>query len=111
MDADLVEDTAYPTSIGASGIDGSLMTDSLDLDPTLDMDLPPDPPIVPDSRDQALQLLISGAVPQNELASLIETIFSNKVTDVVDRLQGSDVQTFIDVIDEVWRHTLLSSRC
>ena len=111
MDSDLVEDTAYITSIGASGNDGSFMTDSLDLDPVLDTDLPPDPPIVPDSRDQALQLLISRAVPQNELASLIETIFSNKVTDVVDRLQGSDVQTFIDVIDEVWRHTLLSSRC
>ena len=109
MDPDLVEDTAYPTSIGASGIDGSLMTDSPDLDPALDMDLPPDPPIVPDSRDQTLQLLISRAVPQNELASLIETIFSNKVADVVGRLQGSDAQTFIDVIDEVWRYALLSS--
>jgi hypothetical protein len=70
------------------------------------MDLPPDTPIVLDSHDQALQLLISRTVPQNELASLIETIFSNKkVTDVVDCLRGGEVQTFIDVIDEVRHHT------
>ena len=69
--------------------------------------LPPDPPIILDSYNQAWQRLISGAVPQDELASLIETIFSNeKVTDMVDRLQGSDVQTFIDVIDAVRHHAL-----
>jgi hypothetical protein len=45
--------------------------------------------------------LISGTAPQDELASLVETVFSNeRVTDMVD-LQGSDVQTCIDVIDAV----------
>jgi hypothetical protein len=57
--------------------------------------------------DQAWQRLVSGAVPQDELASLIETIFSSeKVTDRVNRLQGNDIQTFIDVLDAVWHHAL-----
>jgi hypothetical protein len=77
------------------------MTDSPCSNPAPDTDLPPDPSTL-DPDDQALQRLISGTVPQSELASLIETIFSNKkVTDIVHRLQGSDFQTFIDVIDEV----------
>ena len=64
------------------------------------MDHPPDPSVL-DSDDQALQHLINRTVPQGELASLIETIFSNKkVADVVDYFRG-DAQTFIDVIDEV----------
>jgi hypothetical protein len=59
--------------------------------------------------DQAWQRLVSGAVPQDELASLIETIFSSeKVTDRVNRLQGNDVQTFIDVLDAVWHHSSAS---
>ena len=74
------------------------------------MDHPPDPSVL-DPDDQALQHLINRTVPQSELASLIETIFSNKkVADVVDYLQGADAQTFIDVIDEVWRRTLLPLR-
>jgi hypothetical protein len=63
---------------------------------------PPDPSIIIDSYDQAWQRLINGAVPQDELASLIETLFpSEKATDAVDGLQGNDVQAFIDVIDAV----------
>ena len=74
------------------------------------MDHPPDPSAL-DPDDQALQHLINRTVPQSELASLIETIFSNKkVADVVDHFQGADAQTFIDVIDEVWRDTLLLLR-
>jgi hypothetical protein len=68
---------------------------------------PPDPSTSIDSYDQAWQRLISGAVPQDELASLIETIFSSeKATDVADSLKGNDVQTFIDVLDGVWHHAL-----
>jgi hypothetical protein len=68
---------------------------------------PPDPSIIPDSYHQAWQRLISGAVPQDELASLIETILSSeKVTEMVDRLQGSDVQTFIDALAAVRHHAL-----
>jgi hypothetical protein len=70
---------------------------------------PPNPYIVIDSYDQAWQRLISGAAPQDELASLVETVFSNeKVTDMVDLLQGNDVQTCINIIDAVWHHALPS---
>lgn len=55
-----------------------------------------------DSYEQAWQRLISRTVPQDELPSLIETIFSDrKRTDMVDSLQGSDAQVFIDLIDGV----------
>jgi hypothetical protein len=67
----------------------------------------PDPSVTLESYAQAWQRLISGAVPQDEIASLIGTILSNeKAINVVDRLQGNDVQTFIDVIDAVWHHAL-----
>jgi hypothetical protein len=63
---------------------------------------PPDLSVTLDHYDQAWQRLIGGAVPQDELASLIETIFSSeKVSDRVNRLQGNDVQTFIDALDAV----------
>ena len=72
------------------------------------MDLPPDPSVVLDSHNQALQRLISRAVPQNELASFIGTVFSDrKVTDLLGRLRGSEVQAFIDVIDKVRYQTRL----
>ena len=86
------------------------MTDPPRTGPGSDMDLPSNPSVL-DSHHQTLQRLISRTVSQSELASLIETIFSyKKVADLVDRLQGSDVQTFIDVIDEVWPYTLPHSR-
>jgi len=65
------------------------------------------PPADTNSYDQAWERLISCVVPQNELAPLLETVFSDeKVHDVVDRLQGDKVQTFIDVIDAVRHHAL-----
>ena len=70
---------------------------------------PPNPSIILDSYDQAWQCMISGAAPRDELASLMKTIFSSeKATDMADRLQGSDVQTCIDVIDLVWHRALPS---
>ena len=66
---------------------------------------PSDPPIAFDSHEQAWQRLISRTTPQDELPSLIETIFSSRKTiNMVDPLQDSDAQAFIDVIDEVRHH-------
>ena len=49
-----------------------------------------------------LLCLISGAVPQGERASIIETVFlSRKAIDMVRHLRGSSAQAFIDVVDEV----------
>ena len=51
-----------------------------------------------------MQRLISRAVPPDEFPLLIETIFSGRqAANVVDSLQGSDSQAFIDVMDGV-RH-------
>lgn len=56
---------------------------------------------------RALQRLVSGAVPQGELASLIKTIVSKvKAADIVELLQETDARMFIDVMDEV-RTTVL----
>ncbi|KAF9787032.1 kinase-like domain-containing protein [Thelephora terrestris] len=50
---------------------------------------------------QALQRLVSGSAPRDELSSLIETVVSNVRADaVVDHLQGIDAQTFVDVLDQ-----------
>ena len=66
-----------------------------------------DPSIILDPYDQARQRLISGTVPQDELPSIIETIFSDeKAANMVDCLQENDIQTFIDALDVVWYHTL-----
>ena len=65
----------------------------------------PAPSLISDSGKQALQHLISRAVPEGELISLIEKIFSSgKVSDIVGCLGGDDAQTFIDSMDEVRPH-------
>ena len=70
-----------------------------------------DAPIIPHSDDQAWQRLISNAVPQDELASLIETVFSKEnAPDLVDSLQREHVQTFVNVIDAVRDHALRSPK-
>ena len=67
----------------------------------------PKSPITISPREQAWQRLISNAVAQDELPSLIDTIFlDKKITDIVDYLQESDAQAFVDVIDGV-RHRVL----
>ena len=56
----------------------------------------------PDSGEQTLQRLLSGGIPQAELVSSIEAIFSSRrVIDMVGLLQGNDAQVFIDAVDEV----------
>ena len=71
---------------------------------------PSNKPIIVDSYDQAWQRLISNAVNLDELASLLETILSSEnATDLVDRLQGHNVQVFIDALDTV-RYCILQPR-
>ena len=65
--------------------------------------------VLPGTRrdeEQAWQRLITRAVSCDEFPSLIETIFSGRETDMVDRLRGSEAQTFIDIMDEVCHHVL-----
>ena len=71
-----------------------------------------EPPLALDP-EEAFRRLVGGAVPQDELPSLIETVVSNlKATNIVRRLQESDAQTFIDVIDQVYNITpSLRNRC
>ena len=80
-------------------------TSSSRLDPASHAERTPGPPTALYSLDQALQRLISCEVPQDELPSLIKAVFSgSRATNVVDSLQGSDVQAFIDVMDGVCHH-------
>ena len=83
--------------IGESGLSLSL--------PQEDIDHPSKPPPVLDSGKLALELLVNRTVPQHEFPLVIETIVSNvKAADIVECLQGSDAQTFVDVIDEACHH-------
>ena len=62
-----------------------------------------EPPPISDSHRRGLQRLVSGSVPQDQLASLIENTVSNvKAAAIVKFLQESDAQIFIDVMDKVW---------
>ena len=64
-----------------------------------------EPPPVLDRDKQALGRLLSRAVSQDELPSVIETIISNaKAADIAGSFRGSDAQTFIDIIDEASYH-------
>ena len=76
-----------------------------------DTDHPYEPPFAPDPNKRALQRFIGRTAPQHELPSVIEAIFSNvKTADIVECLQESDVQTFIDLLDEVRHHAIPSLR-
>ena len=111
------EDAARPALVGYS-VTGSMSDDGTPLplpSPRHDipryMNDPPDPSIPSiSSYEQAWQRLIdliSSAIPQDELPSLIETIFSDeKTTDMIDCLLGVSAQAFIDVIDGVCHHAL-----
>ncbi|KAF9780774.1 kinase-like domain-containing protein [Thelephora terrestris] len=54
-----------------------------------------------DSGQQALQRLVSGAAPQEELPSLVETVVSHiKAADISNHLQGTELQTLVDVLNQ-----------
>ena len=79
--------------------------------PTGDTNHLSEPPLISDSGGLALQCLVSRAIPQDELPSVIETIVSNlKAADIVKRLRGNDAQTFADIIDEACNHVIPSLR-
>ncbi|KAF9645270.1 kinase-like protein [Thelephora ganbajun] len=62
---------------------------------------PAEPFLVHDTGERALRCLISGAIPQGEQTSLIETVLSSgKATDMVGHLRENDAQSFVDVISE-----------
>ena len=70
----------------------------------------PGPSLVLDSGQRALERLISRFVPENELVSLLEAIFSSsRATETLRGLDGSDAQTCIDAIDGVCNHALPSA--
>lgn len=75
--------------------------------PPGDTNHPSEPPLMPDPNQQALERLIARAVPQHELPSVIEAIFSNvKAANIVKCLQESDIRTFVDVWDEACHHAI-----
>ncbi|KAF9646793.1 kinase-like protein [Thelephora ganbajun] len=97
----LVECVAHPiTRQNTSDGDAPLSPPSPCLDPAQYTNHPTDSFGIIDSNEQALRRLISHTVPHDELPSLIGIIFSGRNADMIDHLQGSDAQAFIDVIDE-----------
>jgi hypothetical protein len=59
------------------------------------------------ATNSALQRLISRSFTEDELPSHLEKIFSSsESTLVVHSLQGSDVQTFVDVLDKARKSVL-----
>ena len=91
------------------GSDSPVLNLFLDEDLGIIEDAAPPPPVTPqspplDSGERALQRLISGDIPKDEFASLIEGIFSGgRAANMVSGLTGQDAQTFIDAVDGVRR--------
>ena len=85
---------------------GSYLNEDLSLTGDVTPSPTPGPSLVLGSGKQALlQRLIDRAVAEGGLVSVIEAIFSNeKVSDIVEWLRRDDVQTFVDVVDEVRHH-------
>ena len=107
---DLVEDAVSPVLTGTGGID---MGESVPPSPPLPGNTKrvSEPPLILSPSVRALQRLVSRDVPQDELRSVIETIISNvRAADIVECLQESGAQTFVDVMDEVCHHTISSRR-
>ncbi|KAF9643932.1 kinase-like protein [Thelephora ganbajun] len=100
---DVLEDAASLVLADSGCVDRDCLNESslsLVLSP-VDTNHPSASPLLLDSDKRALQRLVSRVVSHDELPSLIETIVSNvKAADIVQCLQGSDAQAFIDVIDE-----------
>jgi len=108
-DLGLVENAAPPAFTDSGGVDRDPVCEGSLALPLLpgDRNRPSKPPSISDSDRRALQRLVSHTVPQDELPSTIGMIVSNvKAADIAGCLQGSDAQTFIDVIDEVCYHAI-----
>lgn len=78
------------------------LTQNLSPDESLDLVAPASRSLPINPYARALQRLISSAIPQDELPSLIKSIVSNvRADNIVSSLQGGDAQMFIDVMDMV----------
>ena len=99
-----VTDPSLPPDSPRSPVIKTLVTATLSL-PIPDEDLgltAQAPPTLPSSGRLALQRLVSGVPPRDELPSLIETIVSNvKADDIVNHLRGTDAQKFVDILSQV----------
>ena len=110
---DLVKDAARSVPMNCSTPRGAVLGDdgtSVLLPPSrLDSEQHTNNPLHPSTTidyEQAWQRLTSHPVLQDELPSLIKTIFSDKRgTDMITRLSGDDAPAFLDTIDEVRYHT------
>ena len=68
--------------------------------------LPLDPPTTIGSHEKILRRLVSRNFLQDELCSLLGTVFSSKEsTNTVLCLPGDDAQVVIDILDEVRRRS------
>jgi hypothetical protein len=58
---------------------------------------------LPDSGEQALRRLTSGATPREELVLSIEAVFSSeKAIEMVHYLQRSEAEAFVEAVYQVW---------
>lgn len=108
-----VEGAAPPVLVDSGDIDTDPVEEggSSLPSPSGDANHPSELPLVPDSNKRALRRLISNTLPQHELPSVIAAVISNvKSTDIVECLQGSDAQTFVDIMDEVCHRAILTPK-
>ena len=64
---------------------------------------------ISDPGKRALQRLVSHAVPQGELPTVVETIVSNmKAADIVECVEEGNAQAFIDAMDQACCHPIPS---
>ena len=95
-------------SIQATVLSSSLNEDLILIEDAAPPSPTPGQPLLLDPGERALQRLISRNVPEDELASIFEAIFSSRRTiDTASSLTEGGPQTFIDAMDEVNSHALL----
>ena len=85
-------------------------------EPLVASDTDPNPesgstPTAGSSHQQDLRRLTTRLFSQDELPSLLETIFSNREsTSMVHSLQRGDAQVVVDILDEVCHHTPINRK-
>ena len=68
-------------------------------------------PTAASSNEQVLRRLTTRLFSQNELPSLLETIFSNgELSRMVHSLQRGDVQIVVDILDEACHNTPINPK-
>ena len=98
--------SSFPAPAPSAFIDGNLGIVE-DAPPPGGTNNTSEPSLNSDPVKRALRRLVSQAVLQDELPSVVETIVSNmKAASIAEFLEEGDAQTFVDVIDEARRHTI-----